>query len=249
MPCASSLGVGVPGQQRGGGPVGQRRAEAHVVAQRLAGGGLGRSGSAGGEGRSRPRSFSRPALALQGPGRAAFPLKAAPRPGAPSSRSSARSRSSGPVRGGQRPWPNPPTQQKPRRPRSLSGAHPRPHAPPWGPQTQLRRPVRPESPVPGLFDALRASGPRHLTATLGTRGPCWAAEPGPGCTTLYRFLAIQVIHPWSPLGPPISSPIPSPTIKTTSWPRDGGQARAGGCGTGSPAPPPRQPASQTPPSR
>ena len=34
-------------------------------------------------------------------------------------------------------------------------------------------------------------------------------------------------------GPPISSPIPSPTIKTTSRPRDGGQARAGGAGLGS----------------
>lgn len=33
------LGVRVPGQQRGGGPVGQRRAQTHVVAQRLAGGG------------------------------------------------------------------------------------------------------------------------------------------------------------------------------------------------------------------
>ncbi|CAI9160647.1 unnamed protein product [Rangifer tarandus platyrhynchus] len=40
------------------------------------------------------------------------------------------------------------------------------------------------------------------------------------------------LHPREPPGPPISSPIPSPTIKTTSWPHDGGQARAGGAGLG-----------------
>lgn len=34
------------------------------------------------------------------------------------------------------------------------------------------------------------------------------------------------LQPWEPPGPPISSPILSPTMKTTSRPRDGGQAQA-----------------------
>lgn len=38
------------------------------------------------------------------------------------------------------------------------------------------------------------------------------------------------LQPREPLGPPISGPIPSPTIKTTSRPRAGGQERAGSAG-------------------
>lgn len=60
---------------------------------------------------------------------------------------------------------------------------------------------------------------------LGGRGPGPDAQvptPSPGDPSC--------LQPREPLGPPISGPIPSPTIKTTSGPRAGGQERAGSAG-------------------
>lgn len=79
----------------------------------------GRSGSAAAEGRSRPRSSSRsrPRSAAQAQSRS----RSRPPPGSgpPAAAAAPGAGSPAPVRGGQRPWPNPPTQQKPRRPRPL----------------------------------------------------------------------------------------------------------------------------------
>lgn len=144
--------------------------------------------------------------------------------------------------------------EAPAPPPALRSPPPRLHAPPWGPQTQLRRPVRPESPVPGPPGRPARLGPSAPNfANFGTRGPCWAAEARAG---MHNSLPLpsnpSYLHPREPPGPPISSPIPSPTIKTTSWPRDGGQARAGGAGLGPrlrprASPPPRRPLRVTAP--
>lgn len=62
---------------------------------------------------------------------------------------------------------------------------------------------------------------------LGVGGPGRDAQlptPSPGDPS--------GLQPREPPGPPISRPIFSPTIKTTSGPHDGGQARDGGTGLG-----------------
>lgn len=125
------------------------------------------------------------------------------------------------MRGGQRPWPNPPTQQKLQRPRPLSGAHPPGHTRHPGdhrrgsgdlcaPRVRCRVPP----------DAPRASGPRHPTSqTLEPGAHVGRRRPGPGCTTLYPFLAIQVIFtPGSPLGPQSPAPFLLPPLKPPPGP-------------------------------
>lgn len=67
-------------------------------------------------------------------------------------------------------------------------------------------------------------------ANFGTRAPCWAAQ------ARARMHGLRTASPgdrsclqsWEPPGAPISSPIPSPTIKTNSQLLGGGQAPAGG---------------------
>lgn len=98
------------------------------------------------------------------------------------------------------------------------------------------------APSPGAGSPRTPRAPRALGTQLRklwNPGPMLGGGGQAGCTTLYRFLAIQVIFtPWSPLGPQSPAPFLLPPLKPPPGPAM--EARRGpGCGTGSPAPRPR----------
>ena len=181
----------------------------------------GRSGSAAAEGRLRLRSFSRSRPRSRAPAGSRSRSRPPPGPGPLAAAAAPGAGAPAPVRGGQRPWPNPPTQQKPRRPRPLSGAHPPGYTRHPGDRRRSSGVLcapRVRCRVPP--DAPRASGPRHPTSqTLEPGAHVGRRRPGPGCTTLYPFLAIQVIFtPGSPLGPQSPAPFLLPPLKPPPGP-------------------------------